>query len=231
MTSSAADRPLREVLDAFSSADPTPGGGSAAALSGALGVSLLVMVASLPKTRTGTPEERASLDVARQTLIGLRDRLLDLVDRDAAAYDLVVAAFRLPKGTDEEKAARTAAVQQAFRVATEVPVETMEACRAAQLALGAVAQAGAASAASDVGVASHLISSAWFGAILNVETNIGSLKDPALAAQVTARVRAVTPPRHEGPDGPFMSSPAGVLLISAMKRFLSPTPPQGPVQP
>src|SRR5262245_25106844 len=127
-------RSLTDLLDAFGSPDPTPGGGSAAALIGALGASLLAMVAGLPKTRTGVPAEREALDAARADLQRLQRTLIELVDRDAAAYDLVVAAFRKPKGTDEEKARRSAAIQDALRVATEVPIETYRAGAAAMVA-------------------------------------------------------------------------------------------------
>jgi methenyltetrahydrofolate cyclohydrolase len=226
VNSSLADRSLRDVLEAFASPAPTPGGGSAAALAGALGSALLVMVASLPKSRNGTSEERAILDEAKATLGGLRARLLALADRDAAAYDLVVAAFRLPKGTDDEKAARTAAVQEAFRVAAEVPLETLAACREAQVLANAVAQAAVASAASDVGVAMHQLGSAWMGAMLNIETNITSLKDPVLVEALTARVRAAVP-SHERPDSPVMTSPVGELMKSAILRFV----PQAPMPP
>ena len=219
MSISLADRSLRDVLEAFASSAPTPGGGSAAALAGALGSALLAMVASLPKSRNGTSEERAILDEAKATLGSVRTRLLALADRDAAAYDLVVAAFRLPKGTDDEKAARTAAIQDAFRVATEVPLETLAACREAQLQADAVAQAAVASAASDVGVAVHLLGSASMGAMLNIETNITSLKDPVLVEALSARAR-VAVPIHERPDGPLLTSPVGELMKSAILRFV-----------
>ena len=219
MSSSLADRTLRDVLEAFASPAPTPGGGSAAALAGALGSALLVMVASLPKSRNGTSDERAILDEARATLGDVQARLLALADRDAAAYDLVVAAFRLPKGTDDEKAARAAAIQDAFRVATEVPLETLATCREAQLVANAVSQAAVASAASDVGVALHLLGSASMGAMLNIETNITSLKDPLLVESLTARARAAVP-THERGDGPMMTSPVGELMKSAILRFV-----------
>src|SRR4026207_1562484 len=123
-------KPVTDLFDAFSSPDPTPGGGSASALAGALAASLLAMVAGMPKTRTGTAEERAALDESRADLLRLRTTLLELVDRDAAAYDLVVAALKRPKATDEEKGARRPAIREAMRVATDVPLETMGACGA-----------------------------------------------------------------------------------------------------
>src|SRR5689334_21009235 len=108
-----ANKTVQELLDAFSAPTPTPGGGSAAALAGAIAASLLAMVAAMPKTKSGTPEERAALDALDPILLKLRAELVDLIDRDAASYDGVVAAYRLPKGTDEEKAARKSAVAAA----------------------------------------------------------------------------------------------------------------------
>ena len=108
---SLADQPLRQLLASFSSSDPTPGGGSASALSAALGASLLMMVAGLPKTRTGAASERSALDGAAGALGDIRARLTDAIDADAAAYDRVVAAYKLPKLSADEQAARKAAIQ------------------------------------------------------------------------------------------------------------------------
>ena len=100
---SYSDLVLTDLLDAFSSSDPYPGGGSAAALAGALGVSLLLMAAGVTRTRTGTPEEAADLAEASSRLRPLRDTLTSLVDADSAAYQAVVKAMRRPKGTDGER--------------------------------------------------------------------------------------------------------------------------------
>ena len=197
MTRMYAQLPLDALLDAFSSSDPTPGGGSAAALSGALGASLLAMVADLPKTRSNTPDERTALDEARGRLLALRATLLDLIDRDAAAYDLVVAAFKRPKATDDEKAARTAAIQEAMRVAAEVPLETMRACGEVLAAGCAVAEHGNPSAASDVAVATFTLTSAMQGAMFNVVANLDSIKDPAVSDRIAAAAKEVVEaPRH-----------------------------------
>lgn len=182
-------RSVADLLDAFSSPDPTPGGGSAAALAGALGAALLAMVAGLPKTRAGVPAERQALDNARTELLALQRTLLELVDRDAAAYDLVVAAFRRPKATDEEKSHRSAAIQDAMRVATEVPVETYRAAAAALVAGRTVAAAANPSAASDITVGAQALMLAMSGALANVEINIGSLKDAALVDRLTKELR------------------------------------------
>jgi methenyltetrahydrofolate cyclohydrolase len=208
MTPMLATLPLPDLLDAFSSSAPTPGGGSAAAVSGALGASLLAMVAGLPKTRSNTPEERAALDEARATLLTLRATLLDLIDRDAAAYDLVVAAFKQPKSTDEEKAARTAAIQDAMRVAAEVPLETMRACREVLAAGCAVAEHGSLSAASDVAVATFTLTSAMQGAMFNVTTNLDSIKDPAVSDRIAAAAKEI------------VEAPRRAILMAPMVRDL-----------
>ena len=184
-----AEKSVIGLLDAFASSDPTPGGGSAAALLGALGASLFAMVAALPKTRTGTPEERAALDAARAEILRARDTLVQLIDRDAQAYDLVVAAYRLPKSTDAEKSARAAAIQNALRVATEVPVETIRACQAVLNGAKTVAEFGNPSAQSDLAVGTQTIGTAIQAALFNVETNIGSLKDPGVVASITDELK------------------------------------------
>ena len=178
------DRTVTSLLDAFSSADPTPGGGSAAALVGATGASLLVMVAGMPKSRTNAPEERSALDEAHRELLSHRSTLIDLIDRDASAYDLVIAAFRRPKGTDEEKAARRAAVQEATRIATEVPLETIRACVEAMRTGRATAAHGNPNAASDVKVGYRLLMAAAEGARDNVEINLGGLTDVGVQARI-----------------------------------------------
>jgi formiminotetrahydrofolate cyclodeaminase len=184
-----AKQPLTDVLDAFSSSAPTPGGGSAAALAGALGASLLAMVAALPKTKTNAPEERASLDAARANLLALRARLIDLIDRDAAAYDTVVAAYRLPKGTDEEKARRKTAIQDALKLASEVPLETCLAVNEAVREGTAVAEAGNPSALTDVAVAFQFLTTASQGALFNIEANLGSVSDEAFVQTIVGRVK------------------------------------------
>ena len=168
---------LADLLDAFSSSDPVPGGGSAAALAGALGTALLVMVAGLSKTRTGAPEEAADLSEASARLRPLRDSLASLVDRDAEAYSAVVAAMRLPKGIEAEVSARRLALEAATRLATEVPLDTMRACQQALRGAVVVAQAGNRHATSDVGVAIDLILTGLRGAAMNIDANVEGLSD------------------------------------------------------
>jgi formiminotetrahydrofolate cyclodeaminase len=170
---------LADLLDAFASNDPVPGGGSAAALTGALGASLLIMVAGLPKTRSGAPEEAADLSRASARLRPLRQSLQELIDRDAAAYQDVVAAYRLPKSSNEEQAHRAQAIADAMRAATETPLDTMRLCQQALEGAAIVAVNGLSSASSDVAVAIELLLTAAKGAAMNVDANLPALKDRA----------------------------------------------------
>ena len=182
------------LLDRFASQEPTPGGGSAAALAGALAAALVEMVAGLPKSRTGAPEEREKLDAAKASAARAGARLRQLVDLDTDAYNAVTAAYRLPKATDDEKAERKAAIGAAMRQATEVPLETCE--RAAEV-LRAAAQAlahGNANASSDARTAMALCRAALDAGAENVRANVGS---PSLAAETPlflARLETIRAP-------------------------------------
>lgn len=177
------ERTVLDLLAAFRSSEPTPGGGSASALTGAVGASLLAMVAGLPKSRAATEEDAARLRGARDRCAELADLLAALVDRDSDAYDLVVSAYRRPKSTDEEKAARSAAIQEAMRAAIAAPLDVMHACASAAEQAVIVATLGNASASSDVQVALELLGAGLRGAKLNVEINLGSVKDDEYVAK------------------------------------------------
>jgi formiminotetrahydrofolate cyclodeaminase len=180
---------LAELLDAFSSSQAVPGGGSAAALTGAVGASLLIMVASLGKTRHDTDQDRAALGAAAKRLHPLRDELASLVDRDSQAYASVIEALRLPSSTDAEKASRRDALDAAVRAATEAPLATMRACERALREVGTVAASGAPAAASDVAVALELLKTAARGAAMNVEANLAAVKDANYADRVRQQRR------------------------------------------
>ena len=182
------DRSARDLLSAFSSADPTPGGGSASALASAIGASLLMMVAALPKTRTGSDDDRAALAEAAGTLTSMREQLAAAVDSDTAAYDQVVAAYKLAKASPAEQSARKAAIQQALRAATDVPLEVVRLSAGGLDQAVAIARHGHRAAVSDVGVAVALLRAGAHGARLNVEINIGGLTDPAYSASIAAEV-------------------------------------------
>ena len=186
------DKSVRDLLHAFSSGEPTPGGGSAAALSSAIGASLLLMVAGLPKTRHGTDADRDSLAKVVSGLEPIRQSLTDAIDADTGAYDRVTAAYKLPKATDEHKDARTRAIQLALRAATDVPLGVVRLSEAALREAVIVAAHGHRAAASDVGVAVALLRAGARGARLNVEINVGSVSDPAFAADAAADLSRVS---------------------------------------
>jgi methenyltetrahydrofolate cyclohydrolase len=178
-----------ELLESFASPAPTPGGGSAAALAGALGASLLMMVAALPRTRGGTEADRVALDNVLRELRHSRDHLASLVDQDSEAYEAVMLAYRLPKATEQDRHARAAAIQAALHGATEVPIDVMRACHAAVREGFTVARSGNRSAASDTGVAFELLHSALKGAASNAATNLESLEDSGFSAGAEAEAK------------------------------------------
>lgn len=182
---------VSELLAAFRSPDPTPGGGSASALAGAAGASLLAMVAGLAKPKASGEEDLKRLAEAGSRCTALAVQLEALIDEDSAAYDLVLGAFRLPKGTDEEKAARTSAIQRALTAATDAPLQVMRRCAEALDAAPAVAELGNPNASSDVAVARALLDAGLRGARENVEINLGSLKDAGYVGTVRAEVESL----------------------------------------
>ncbi len=187
-----------DLLRAFRSPEPTPGGGSAAALAGAVGASLLAMVSTLAKPRTSTEEDAARLAAAGTRAAALSEELVALVDRDSEAYDGVVAAFRLPKSTDDEKAVRLTRIQGALRKATETPLDVMRACAAAIEQGPVVAAFGNPSASSDVLVGVELLGAAVNGGRLNVEVNVPSLKDAAFVERARAESAALVESARRG---------------------------------
>ena len=168
---------LEDLLDAFASSEPLPGGGSAAALTGALGVSLLLMVAGMAKTRTGTPEETADLAAAAARLRPIRDELTALVEEDSRAYLDVITAYRAPRSTDEERGRRREGIESAMRTAIDVPLRTMRACERALRDAPVVARFGNPNAATDAAVGARLLVAAIESAGLNVDVNLPAVRD------------------------------------------------------
>lgn len=182
------DKTVRELLDAFRSSEPTPGGGSASALAGAVGSALLAMVAGLRRPRAVATGDIERLAAAGRDAARLSDELATLIDRDAAAYDAVVAAYRLPKATDEDKRVRSSRIQEALVEATRVPLEVMRFCAAAAAQAATVGALGNANASSDVQVALELLGAGLRGARENVEINLASLEDARLVEEIRGEV-------------------------------------------
>lgn len=171
------EKSVRDLIAAFASPDPTPGGGSASALASAVGASLLMMVSALPKTRAGSDDDRTALNGASKVLAGVQQQLVEAIDADSVSYDAVVAAYKLPKSDEREQAARRTAIQRAVRGATDVPLGVMRLSLVALKQARVVAEHGHRAAASDVGVAATLLAAGTRGARLNVDINLGTLTD------------------------------------------------------
>jgi len=184
------DLTTRQLLDKLASDAPTPGGGSASALAGAQAAALVEMVAALTLANPKYASAHAALTPIRTKAAGYRAELADLVDRDAEAYDGVVAAMRLPKQTDEEKAARKTARERALRYAAEIPLKTAE--LAAAVSDLAASSAGLAnpSAGSDLQVATMLAEAALGGAAANVRINLGGAGSEDFSKRATERLDA-----------------------------------------
>ena len=189
-----------QFLDRLASGDPTPGGGSASALAGALGAALVSMVCNLTvgreKYAAHESEVREVLAASGQLVTTLRNG----IDQDAAAYDQVMAAFKLPRNTDEEKAARQAAIQKATHAASLVPLALAEAsAQVIEQAERAVGRTNA-NAASDLAVAALLGVAALDGAAANVEINLSSLKDETVRNEIASRLAAARDGRRAQAD-------------------------------
>ncbi len=168
---------VEDFVEQLASPNPTPGGGSASALAGAMAAAMVEMTCNLTVGREKFRDVEDKLRVVLARAGELRAQLLAAVDEDTAAYDEVSQAYKMPKETDEEKAARSAAIQQALLVATQIPLRVakaaMETAQLAQIAL----ENGNPNVASDARVARLLADAAREGAVANVEINLSSLKD------------------------------------------------------
>ena len=186
-----AELKTAEFVDLLASDAPAPGGGSAAALEGALGAALTAMVCGLTVGKKKYAEFEELAQSAQAKALELKARFVDVMDRDTEAFNVVSAAFGMPKATDEEKAARSAAIQKGLEGCTKTPFEMMElAVETLELTASILGKSND-SAASDLGVSALSLRAAIQGAWLNVLINIGSLKDTALAEDYRAKGEAL----------------------------------------
>src|SRR5438093_4114838 len=179
MSGRLTDLTLRDFTDRLASADPTPGGGSAAAFAGACGAALAAMVGRIAMKKG----ERPGLSDIVEEADSLRTHFLQLVQDDGAAYDRVTAAMRMPKKSEADKTARTEEAQAALLGAARVPLDAAKAARRLLGVCERLLEHATPAAISDAGVGALLAETAIRGAALNVMINLASLKD---AAQVKA---------------------------------------------
>lgn len=175
-------------LDAVAAATPTPGGGSVSALVGALGAALARMVAGLARDKQGYESVQPDLILIESKASAAQEHLLSLVEKDARAYETVVEAMRRPKGTEAEKATRVDAMQAAYKRATEVPLETMEACSEVLEFAAAALEKGNRGATTDAAVAILLAEAGLRGASLNARINLASIRDEKFRATMETRI-------------------------------------------
>lgn len=192
-----SDKTIQEFLDELASDAPAPGGGSAAALSGALAAALVAMVCRLTIGKKNYESAGAELEVL---LARVQDRarvLLELMEADAAAYARVISTYKLPKEDEQQKAARAAATQAALKQAAEVPFQIAGACADVLDMALPVAAKGNKNAASDAGAAALLAEAGLRAAVLNVEINLALIKDEAYVQDLRARLEPFTRARAE----------------------------------
>jgi glutamate formiminotransferase/formiminotetrahydrofolate cyclodeaminase len=188
---SLAKMNLREFSNETLSDSPAPGGGSVAALMGALGVSLGGMVANLSAGKRGWDDKLEYFSSWAVKAQQLKDELLSLVDEDTAAFNKVMDAFALPKESAEEKAARAASVAKATKYAAEVPLKVMETASKSYELLAEMAERGNPASVSDVGVGALATRACIEGAALNVRINLAQLKDEKFKDVLEEKVRSV----------------------------------------
>jgi methenyltetrahydrofolate cyclohydrolase len=188
---SMPERPLGEWLSELGSASPTPGGGAAAGVAAATGAALIAMVGHLTVGKEGFEDLDERMRALVETADAERDAFLALADEDADAFESVMASFRLPKRTDEEKAARAMRIQEAYEGAAAVPLELAErSVRLMELAEDATAM-GNPHAASDGLSAGLLLYAGALAAMANVRINAAGLKDEAKGKMLTDECAAL----------------------------------------
>ena len=180
------DLTVKDFLNKVAGSDPVPGGGSIAALNGALASALAAMVANLTIGKKKYAEVQEDMQAIAQEAERLMGDFTADIDRDSDAYDRVFACFKMPKETDEEKAARSAAIQEATKYAAQVPLEVARRACALMPLIAEVALKGNQNAVTDACVAMMSARNAVLAAVLNVRINLSSLKDTELVARLQA---------------------------------------------
>jgi formiminotetrahydrofolate cyclodeaminase len=186
------DGPFKTWADDLASKKPAPGGGSAAALVGVSGCSLLSMVANFTIGKKKFKDVEAEIQAILGRVEEVRAGLARLIDDDVAQYSKVTAAYSMPKGTPEEKAAKTAAIQEALKAAMSVPMEACRLCHSAMMEAPALLEKGNPNLVSDVGVGAQCLASGYRSAWLNVEINLSFLKDADFVAKTRAELEPLS---------------------------------------
>lgn len=186
MNNSLTDLTVKGFLDTTAGKDPVPGGGSISALSGSIAAALTEMVAGLTIGKKKYAEVEEQMKQLAERVQQIRQQLILDVDRDSEAYNVVFAAFQMPKETDEEKAARSAQIQEATKIAANVPMEVARRVYSLLSDIEEVVSNGNQNAVTDGCVAMMSARNAIIGALFNVRINLTSIKDEQFVADMTA---------------------------------------------
>ena len=184
-------QPLQQFLDELASKAPTPGGGGAAALIGAMGAALVSMVCNLTIGKKNHEEVEAEMRETLAAAEALRERLTAMIQADADTFGQVMSAYGLPKDTDEEKQARAVAIQTALKVAADAPLECAKACVELIALSRVVAEKGNKNVVSDAGVAVLAAQAALKSAALNVIVNVNAIKDEVFVHERISALNAL----------------------------------------
>ena len=186
MNNSLTDLTVKGLLDVTAGQDPVPGGGSISALCGSIAAALTEMVAGLTIGKKKYAEVEEQMKQLAERVQQIRQQLILDVDRDSEAYNVVFAAFQMPKETDEEKAARSAQIQEATKIAANVPMEVARRVYSLLSDIEEVVSNGNQNAVTDGCVAMMSARNAIIGALFNVRINLTSIKDEQYVADMTA---------------------------------------------
>jgi formiminotetrahydrofolate cyclodeaminase len=183
------DLTIKDFLKKTASNSPVPGGGSIAALGGAISASLLEMVANLTIGKKGYEEFEEEMKEISIAVLEYRNRLIADIDKDSNAYDAVMAAYRLPKSNDEERDRRSGAIQEALKNAVLVPLEVAKMGLDIIKLAGNIVRDGNKNAITDGAVAAMMARTALLSALYNVKINLSSIKDEAFVNEISDQVR------------------------------------------
>jgi formiminotetrahydrofolate cyclodeaminase len=186
------DMTIEEFLNETASDSPAPGGGSVSALVGALGAALSSMVGELSVGKESNDDIKTEIINYMNECRSLMNGLKESIDKDTDAFNAVMAAFRMPKGTEEEKSKRSKEIQSAFKNAAEVPYNTAVFCLGVMDIATEMLKKGNKNAASDAAVSGLLGYAALNGALYNVKINLNSIKDERYVQQVKKEVENLT---------------------------------------
>ena len=180
---------VSEFSTSLSSDEPAPGGGSASAAVAAFGAGLLIMTCNFTIGKDKYADVEEEMRELLDELEPIRVWLLASIDRDSVAYNAVMEAFKMPKGTPEEKTARKEAIQVAMRGAAEVPLDVARRCARALDLASMVVEMGNPNTLSDAGCGARFVDAGLRGALYNVRINLGSIMDEDYVARAAAEVK------------------------------------------